>query len=143
MTKIVVVDKDDNVVGVVEKSEALSKGLVRRIARIFVFNAKGELFLQRRSNNVETYPNTQDQSAGGHVDEGESYDEAAKRELSEELGIEDVELKKVTKFYTEQDYGGRILREFSMLYTTQFDGDMKLSKREIMDGLLHPFVKIN
>ena len=63
--------------------------------------------------------------------------------MSEELGIEDVELKKVTKFYTEQDYGGRILREFSMLYTTQFDGDMKLSKREIMDGLWHPLVKID
>ena len=82
------------------------------------------MFLQRRSSEVETYPNTWDQSAGGHVDEGETYEEAAKRELKEELGIDNVGLKKVTKFYTEQDYKDIILREFSTLYTTRFDGSM-------------------
>jgi len=115
MARVVVVDEKDKVVGVVEKKEALSNGLIRRVVRIFVFNRKGELYLQKRSDKVDTYPNTWDQSVGGHVDEGESYDKAAKRELSEELGIEKIPLKKITKFYIEQEFNGKLLKEFSTL----------------------------
>jgi len=73
MSKIVVVDENDNVIGSEEKEVALHNGLIRRVVRIFVFNSKGELYLQRRSAGMVTYPNTWDQSAGGHVDVGETY----------------------------------------------------------------------
>ncbi len=134
MTKVVIVDNNDKVIGAVEKSVALKNGLIRRVVRIFIFNSRGELFLQRRSESKDTYPNTWDQSSGGHVDEGENYDQAAKRELKEELGIDGVSLKKVAKFYTEQKFAKLTLKEFSVLYKAEFNESMKLSKREIKDG---------
>ena len=54
MSKIVIVDENDEVIGSEDKEIAFQKGLIRRIVRIFVFNSKGELFLQRRSSNKDT-----------------------------------------------------------------------------------------
>jgi isopentenyldiphosphate isomerase len=51
-----------------------------------VFNAAGQLFLQRRSLTKDCSPGRWDSSASGHLDSGEEYDAAAVRELREELG---------------------------------------------------------
>ena len=134
MSKVVIVDKNDNVVGSEDKETAFKNGLIRRIVRIFVFNSKGEMYLQRRSASMTTYPDTWDQSAGGHVDEGETYDEAAMRELREELGISTSTLDRITKFYKEQDFKGQLLKEFSTLYTTIFDGAIMLDQNELSGG---------
>ena len=67
MPKIVFVDKNDNVIGSGTREEALQKGIIRRIVRIFLFNSKGELLIQKRSSNVRL-PGKWVQSVGGHVD---------------------------------------------------------------------------
>lgn len=85
--KVVVVDETDTVIGAECLIEAKEKALLRRAARVFVFDEKGRLLIQRRSAKVFA-PLLLDQSVGGHVDEGESYFEAAKRELKEELGLD-------------------------------------------------------
>jgi isopentenyl-diphosphate delta-isomerase len=84
--KVTVVDEADNVIGAEYLLVAKEKGLLRRAARVFVFDKNGRLLLQRRSSKVFN-PNLLDQSVGGHVDEGESYLEAAERELMEELNL--------------------------------------------------------
>jgi len=134
MSKIVIVDENDEVIGSEDKEIAFQKGLIRRIVRTFVFNSMGELFLQRRSSNKDTYPNTWDQSAGGHVDEGETYEEAARRELKEELGVNTHTLERITKFYKEQEFKRMILKEFSTLFTTVFNGDIMPNKKELSGG---------
>jgi isopentenyl-diphosphate delta-isomerase len=143
MTKVVVVDQNDQVVGAMEKEKALKKGLIRRIARVFVFNDQGQLYMQKRSPSMLTYPNTWDQSAGGHVDEGESYETAAARELEEELGIKGVKLEKVSKFYIEEREGKRLSRQFNCLFTTSYNGEITLDKEEISGGRWFSFEEID
>ena len=82
-----VVDINDNIIGQTYRHVVHEKNLFHRSAHILVFNNNGELFLQKRSNNKDESPGLWDSSAAGHVITGESYLHSAKRELGEELGI--------------------------------------------------------
>lgn len=98
--KVVVVDEDDNIIGSEYMLDAIEKGLIRRAARIYVFNESGQLLVQQRSERV-LKPLMLDQSAAGHVDEGETYEQAAYRELKEELVLDGYSLTLVeTSFRT-------------------------------------------
>ncbi len=99
--KVVAVNENDEVVGSVETiQEALDKGLFRRIARVFIFNTEGKILIQKRSSTVR-HPLLLDQSVGGHVNEGESYLEAALRETDEELGLTGVTLIEIAISHKE------------------------------------------
>ncbi len=89
MADVVVVDENDQVIGTMDKDEAHRNGTPHRIAVVFVENPQGQIVVQVRLNG------RLDHSAAGHVDVGESYLDAAKRELHEELGISGVELSYV------------------------------------------------
>jgi len=82
-----VVDENDRVVGVKTRGEIHAQGLMHRAAHILVFNAGGELFIQKRSMSKDNDPGLWDSSAAGHVDSGEDYHRCAIRELEEELRI--------------------------------------------------------
>ncbi len=82
-----VVDADDCVVGQATRAEVHRRKLLHRAVHIFVFDAQGRLYLQKRSILKDTCPGLYTTSCAGHVDSGESYDTAAVRELDEELGI--------------------------------------------------------
>jgi 16S rRNA (adenine1518-N6/adenine1519-N6)-dimethyltransferase len=92
--KIVVVDEFDNVIGAEFLPDANAKGMMKRAVAVYVFNELGELLVQQRGAEVN-HPLKFDQSAGGHVDEGQSYHEAALRELSEELHLEGYTLEEI------------------------------------------------
>lgn len=77
-----VVDRHDNIIGTTDKRTAHSTGQLHRVAAVFVFNEKGELYIQEHSRDGKW-----DHSVGGHVSKGETYAEAAAREAQEELGI--------------------------------------------------------
>ncbi len=82
-----VVNASDEVVGRMPRSEVHRLGLMHRAVHILVFNARGEVFLQKRSMKKDRQPGLWDSSASGHVDSGENYDTCAVRELREELGL--------------------------------------------------------
>jgi len=83
-----VVDPNDQVIGQQSRSEVHRLGLRHRAIHLLVFNAKGELFLQKRSMKKDCFPGTWDSSVSGHVDTGEEYDACALREPREEIGLE-------------------------------------------------------
>jgi isopentenyl-diphosphate Delta-isomerase len=87
MNEVIVVNENDEVIGTMPKKEAHKNGTLHRISVVYVKNTKGEILVQHRADGFL------DHSAAGHVDPGESYEEAAKRELREELGIKDAGLK--------------------------------------------------
>jgi isopentenyl-diphosphate delta-isomerase len=82
-----IVDSHDNVVGTATRAEIHRKGLQHRAVHIFVFNADGQMYVQRRSAAKDRHPLKLDSSAAGHVDPGETYQQTAVRELNEELSV--------------------------------------------------------
>ncbi len=78
-----IVDNDDNVVGTTDRAQAHNTGQLHRIVAVYVFNSDDQLYVQVHKKSGGLYDN----SVGGHVTQGESYDDAAAREASEELGI--------------------------------------------------------
>jgi len=82
-----VVNERDEVIGQATRGEVHRRGLMHRAIHVFVFNSRGELFLQKRSMLKDRQPGLWDSSASGHVDSGEEYDACAIRELKEELGL--------------------------------------------------------
>jgi isopentenyl-diphosphate delta-isomerase type 1 len=83
-----VVDEEDRVIGKAAREECHSGSrLIHRSVYVFVLNEENELLLQRRSMAKDLYPGYYTASATGHVDYGEDYVDAARRELKEELDI--------------------------------------------------------
>lgn len=82
-----VVDEDDVVTGQATRAEVHARGWRHRAVHVLVFNKKGEVLLQKRSRLKDVHPGAWDSSAAGHLDAGESYAGAAKREIEEELGM--------------------------------------------------------
>lgn len=113
--KIQIVDEKDNLIGNVEYFEAVETGAIRRVARVFVFNEVGQILIQKRSEHINN-PLLLDQSVGGHVDEGESYLDAAIREMKEELGLEGFELTLVAKSFRTKHF-------FSDVFKTTIPND--------------------
>lgn len=110
------VDENDEPVGVFSKDAVMAKGLWHRIVRIMLEDENGRILLQKRASSMKTFPNCWDNSAAGHVDAGEDYNHAARRELSEELGINEVELNEMAYYKTSDHYGDLILNRFNKLY---------------------------
>ena len=83
-----VLDENGMYTGKVETREKCGKeGLWHKAVVVFIINSKGQVLLQRRSQNKKTWPNMWDVSVGGNVLAGEFGFEAAIREAKEELGI--------------------------------------------------------
>lgn len=98
--KIIVADENNENPRAVTYPEAVANGWIRRAARVFLVNEDGKVLIQKRSRHIAK-PQLFDNSAAGHVDEGEEYIDAAVRELKEELGVvvseEDLELMPVIR----------------------------------------------
>ena len=133
---VVVVDESDNEIGTAPLSEVWKNGLYHRIVSIYVFDENKRILLQRRSAQVKMYPSYWDQAAGGHVDEGSTYDEAALNELAEELGIFNIPLQQMGTFRTNNILSdGRIINQFERVYivTVSHLKKLKINTNEVME----------
>jgi isopentenyl-diphosphate delta-isomerase type 1 len=126
-----VVDENDNIIRQEERSIVHRDKLLHRAVHVFVFNADGQLYLQRRSMRKDTAPGKWVSSCSGHVDTGEDYDTAAVRELAEEIGLSgELELTRVFKESPCKQTG----YEFVYVYTCQSDGPFTLDPSEVIEG---------
>src|SRR5882724_6429653 len=82
-----VVDEADRVIGSAPRSEVHRRKLRHRAVHVLLFNARAELFVQKRSATKDSFPGCYDSSASGHLNKGEDYDNCARRETHEELGL--------------------------------------------------------
>jgi 16S rRNA (adenine1518-N6/adenine1519-N6)-dimethyltransferase len=128
-----VVDENDAVLRGASRSEVHGNNLRHRAVHILIFNPAGEVYLQQRSRWKDRHPLRWDSSAAGHVAEGESYDQTARRELEEELGVS-VFLEKISKLSASE----RTDQEFISLYRGETAGPFSLNRAEIETGAFFP-----
>jgi 8-oxo-dGTP pyrophosphatase MutT (NUDIX family)/predicted alpha/beta hydrolase family esterase len=125
-----IVDEKNQVAGSCPRGVMRAERLIHRACYILVFNRKGELFVQKRSIIKDVYPGHWDVAAGGVVLAGESYEQAAGRELLEELGIQDVPLTFLFDNYYEDEHN----RVWGRIFTCFHDGPFTLQAEEIDHG---------
>lgn len=87
MEKVILVDTNDLQVGLMEKQEAHTKGLLHRAFSIFIFNEKKELLLQKRAHHKYHSGGLWTNTCCSHPRENETILDAANRRLLEEMGM--------------------------------------------------------
>jgi 16S rRNA (adenine1518-N6/adenine1519-N6)-dimethyltransferase len=128
-----VVDNNDRILRDASRSEVHANNLRHRAVHILIFNPAGEVYLQQRSRCKDRHPLKWDSSAAGHVMAAESYDETARRELKEELGVS-VPLKRISKLPASE----RTDQEFVCLYQGELAGNLSPDPAEIETGAFFP-----
>ncbi len=133
---IQIVDENDKPISAMSIKEAHEKSATHRIVRVMVENPKNKkILLQKRSTQMDTWPDCWDNSAAGHVDAGEDYFTAAKRELREEIGIQTEKLEELGSYYSEDDRGdGIIVKRFNKVYRLFSEVDnFNIDKSEVSE----------
>jgi isopentenyl-diphosphate delta-isomerase len=126
-----VVNDDDEIIGRELRSVVHARGLLHRAVHVLVYNAAGQLFLQKRSMAKDNDPGLWDSSCSGHVDSGESYAVAAERELMEEIDLlVDEPMEELFKIEASAGTGW----EFAVIYRTEDEGPFNLCPEEIDEG---------
>ena len=126
-----VVNERDEVIGQNTRREVHRLGLWHRAVHVLVFNARGEVFLQKRSMKKDMAPGKWDSSAAGHLDTGEDYDTCVVRELGEEIGLQ---LKQTPERLFKIEAGKETGWEFCWIYRCQSEGPFVLHPEEIESG---------
>ena len=103
MEYVVLVDKDDNELGTMEKMAAHEKGLLHRAFSVFVFNSEGKVMLQKRAVSKYHSGGLWTNTCCSHPREGELVIDAAHRRLQEEMGF-DCELTKAFDFIIKKSW---------------------------------------
>ncbi|WP_452223130.1 isopentenyl-diphosphate Delta-isomerase [Lacinutrix chionoecetis] len=85
--EVILVNKNDEQIGLMPKMEAHEKGVLHRAFSVFVFNKDNELMLQQRALSKYHSPGLWTNTCCSHQREGESNLEAGKRRLQEEMGF--------------------------------------------------------
>lgn len=81
------VDEQDRVLGLVDRSEAIANRWLHRVATTVCRDPEGRILVHRRQEGVSRFPGQYNWLIGGAAEAGETYEEAAARELAEELGV--------------------------------------------------------
>lgn len=129
--KFPIVNEQGEVIGSATRGECHSGSkLLHPVVHLHVFNSKGDIYLQRRPDWKDIQPGKWDTAVGGHIDFGETPEEALQREVREELGITDFVPEPIAKYVFESQ------REKELVYVnrTTYDGEIRPSAEELDGG---------
>lgn len=125
------VDEEGRVTGKATRGECHNGShLLHPVVHLHVFNSRGEVYLQKRPEWKDIQPGKWDTAVGGHIDYGETPEEALLREVREELGIETFTPERVGMYVFESK------RESELVYVnrTTYDGPVRPSAEELDGG---------
>ena len=126
------VDPDGKVVGSATRRECHSGSmLLHPVVHLHVFSPDGALLLQKRSDDKDIQPGRWDTSVGGHVDFGETVDEALRREVAEELGLTDFEPKALKPYVFQSAVERELVNPFIAVVSRDYP--FKFQREEISE----------
>lgn len=128
------VDEEDRLLGALPRAELREGGRIGRGTFVLLFNGAGELCVHRRTLSKAVYPGFWDVTAGGMVGPGETYAEAAARELHEELGIAGVPLAEHGRFFFDEP-GNRL---WGAVFSAVSDEPLALQPEEVLEARFMP-----
>lgn len=85
---VILVDSNDEAIGTMEKMEAHLSGILHRAFSVFIFNSKGELLMQQRASGKYHSGGKWTNTCCSHPRLNEKTEDAAKRRIKEEMGME-------------------------------------------------------
>ena len=138
MSEIVdLVDEENNIIGETDVETAHGQRQLHRVVGVLLFDENGDLCVQS-GNEYDKF----DLSVGGHVKQGETYEDAAQREMQEELGV-DVLLVHVSTFLPVNNklghfwaiYQGRLPENWNFSPTEEVSSVTKMSLQEISEKM--------
>ncbi|MAI28530.1 MAG: isopentenyl-diphosphate delta-isomerase [Flavobacteriales bacterium] len=130
---VIIVDKNDNQIGLMPKLDAHKKGILHRAFSVFVLNNNNEIMLQKRAYNKYHSGGLWTNTCCSHQREGENSIEAGKRRLLEEMGFE-TELKIITSFIYKVEFeNGLTEHELDYLLIGKFLKSPVINKQEVAD----------
>lgn len=131
MQQVVLVDENDRETGVMGKMEAHETGSLHRAFSVFIFNRKGELLLQQRSEKKYHGALLWSNTCCSHPAPGEKPQDAALRRLKEELGFV-TPVKKIFDFvYRSPVENGLIEHEFDHVFEGEYEGSILPDPSEV------------
>ena len=126
-----IVDEEGTVIGQAMRGECHSgTKLLHPVVHLHVFDTQGRIYLQKRPEWKDIQPGKWDTAVGGHIDYGETREEALHREVREELGITDFTPVFMGKYVFESQ------REKELVYVhrTIYNGAIQPSQDELDGG---------
>lgn len=125
-----IVDEDDAVIATVTRRRMRAERLLHRCVAVAVVGGDGRLLVHRRSDDKDLWPGRWDVAVGGVVTAGEAYEQAARRELGEEIGVTGAELHSIG--------GGRYadadVSSIMQCYTIRHDGPFRFEDGEVVEA---------
>jgi len=131
MENVVLVNEQDEPIGLMEKMEAHEKALLHRAFSVFVMNKEGEMLLQRRALSKYHSPGLWTNTACSHPRQNELPIEAAHRRLEEEMGF-DCDIKKAFHFIYKAPFdNGLTEHELDHVFIGEWSGDPTPNAEEV------------
>ena len=129
--QVILVDENDNQIGLMPKMEAHEKAILHRAFSVFVFNTKGELMLQQRAAHKYHSPLLWTNTCCSHQRDEETNLDAGKRRLQEEMGIK-TNLKEVFSFVYKAAFdNGLTEHELDHVMVGSFEGVPDINLEEV------------
>ena len=130
--QVVIVNKNDEKIGLMGKMEAHEKGMLHQAISIILFNKKGEMLLQQRADKKYHWANIWSNSVCTHPRKDESHQKAAERRLVEELGIS-TDLKEFFSFIYKafDEESGLTEHEYDHVFVGNYEGDIPFNTDEV------------
>ena len=130
---VILVDENDQPIGLMEKIEAHQKGLLHRAFSVFILNNKSELLLQQRSLQKYHSPGLWTNTCCSHQREGETNIEAGKRRLQEEMGFT-TDVEELFSFIYKMPFeNGLTEHEYDYVLFGNYNDEPKINKKEVLD----------
>jgi isopentenyl-diphosphate delta-isomerase len=131
LQEVILVNENDEQIGVMEKIAAHEKALLHRAFSVFIFNSEGLLLLHKRAASKYHSPGLWTNACCSHPMPGETTDNAAIRRLYEELGFI-TPIKKAFHFTYQAPFDNGLTEyEFDHVYVGEYDGAIQTDADEV------------